>query len=76
MSYHKFTNLGEIFQGDLNNKLMDGPKISWIWIVIVLIQQQLMVNASTAVITGNLLWYIKLLAKNVAATASVMLNKN
>ena len=24
MSYHKFTNLGEIFQGDSNNKLMDG----------------------------------------------------
>ena len=24
MSYHKFTNLGEIFQGDLNNKLMEG----------------------------------------------------
>ena len=24
MSYHKFTNLGEIFQGDLNDKLMEG----------------------------------------------------
>ena len=23
MSYHRFPNLGEIFQGDLNNKLMD-----------------------------------------------------
>ena len=24
MSYHKFTNLGETFQGDPNNKLMEG----------------------------------------------------
>jgi hypothetical protein len=28
MSYHKFSNLHEIFQGDLNRKLMDGI-ISW-----------------------------------------------
>jgi hypothetical protein len=28
MSYHKFSNLREIFQGDLNRKLMDGI-ISW-----------------------------------------------
>jgi hypothetical protein len=24
MSYHKFSNLREIFQGDLNRKVMDG----------------------------------------------------
>jgi hypothetical protein len=28
MSYHKFSNLQEIFQGDLNRKHMDGI-VSW-----------------------------------------------
>jgi hypothetical protein len=31
MSYHKFSNLREIFQGDLNRKLMDGIGISGLY---------------------------------------------
>jgi hypothetical protein len=55
MSYHKFSNLCEIFQGDLNRKLMDGI-ISWdLWInpATATVHQRLMGNVPTMESAGK-----------------------
>ena len=78
MSHHEFADLGEIFQGDLNVKPMDGVTSKDFVDLNCNCIQSTTVNGkfTQAVTAGNPLWCEKPLAKNVAAAASATLNKN
>ena len=79
MSHHGFSNLGEIFQGDLNNKLMKNitsKDFTWIQNAIAITQQQWMGNEFAMTIAGNQLQSVKPLARNVDVTVLEILNKN